>query len=276
MPSWQPEAVAGFSVGPASSAGRMNARRAISPSPLTCRRQKRVDGRTDMNDCPRPARPTGSVVLSPHPDDAALSLAGLAHVGVLPPPITVVTVFDQTDFAGFSPLRGAESVSKMRAAEDDTFASQLGASLIRLGHADACLRYPDRTLADLFAPAPLERDLFNALAGTLDALRVRFAGALLVGPAGEGGHIDHLLVNSVVRRSTWTLRLLYADQPYALEGAARPANAVHVLLAEAAAVRSKLRAAEAYRSQPAAARLKELLRARDADDPVEWVSSCLP
>src|SRR5450755_1046546 len=112
----------------------------------------------------------GTLILSPHPDDAALSIAGALAKGLFPPPVTLVTVFDRTNFGGGGELGGLDETTALRAREDDSFAEMVGAEIIRLGMIDACVRHGDRSIAALFEPGPPERALSADLVVRLNDL----------------------------------------------------------------------------------------------------------
>lgn len=208
-------------------------------------------------------------MLSPHADDAALSLAASISQGLLPRPITVITVFDHSTFAGRGRRGVLEAVTKRRAAEDGRFCTAVGATLVRLGMSDACVRYPTLPISQLF-----ERDGDAAtrreLRIRLDAVASDNTEALLCAPLGIGGHVDHRLVASAARSHAWTRKCFYADQPYALKATVAPPDEAVVVRCTAQTAETKRAAARMYPSQPAAADLVALLSQASVELPVEW------
>lgn len=214
----------------------------------------------------------GTVVLSPHPDDAAFSLGGALFAGLLPPPVTIVTVFDRSDFCGRGSRGDLELVTAKRAREDERFCASVGARLMRFGLADACVRYPTLPIAALFEAEHSEPVLAGELAARLDRLAEMYPGANLLAPMAAGGHIDHVLVAAAAWASRWTSRFFYADQPYALRLGMKPVETVMQVPPSLEAMWAKVRAAVAYSSQPAAQELALMLERASTEEAVEWVS----
>ena len=166
------------------------------------------------------ARPVGgTLVLSPHADDVALSLGGSLHQEVFRRPITLATLFGRSNYARerFSPdWRG---VTDARRGEDEAFAAALNARLWYFELDEATLRPleggEDRIFArnadgPIAVPAPLPPALRQLLAGVQPE-------TLLI-PLGLGCHRDHLLTQregtAIGRKTTATL-VYYEDLPYA-------------------------------------------------------------
>ncbi|MFH9419450.1 PIG-L deacetylase family protein [Streptomyces sp. NPDC017529] len=150
--------------------------------------------------------PPRTVILSPHFDDAALSLAGL--IPLLPAPVTVVTVFGGAP-AGDPPVSWWDSTCgfstaaeahRARLAEDARAAELLGVSQAVLDHPDGPygdggeLTGIDACLSGL--PAPLPLVLLPIGTNQPDHERVRDRALRVL--AGLGA----------------PLPLLYADLPY--------------------------------------------------------------
>jgi LmbE family N-acetylglucosaminyl deacetylase len=156
------------------------------------------------------------VVLSPHRDDAALSLGatldGMAGRGLR---ITVVNCFSISNWA--PNLAGAEGsadlVNRVRRQEDQEFIQALGrgARMLDLELLDAPLRRPDRAILE----PPSEADaadvglLARRLGETLHA-------ALVLAPLGLGGHVDHLVTRAAALVAGAGRLAFYEDLPYVL------------------------------------------------------------
>jgi LmbE family N-acetylglucosaminyl deacetylase len=149
-----------------------------------------------------------SVILSPHPDDAALSLW---HILDAPGDVVVMNVFagipSSTDLGWWDAQTGAtDSRSRVRerALEDRAALGLAGRSPTDLAFLDLQYRVDDQ---------PLE-PIAEAVAGAAPP------GALLLVPAGLGGHLDHQLVRdaglTLWRRGRQVA--LYADLPHASGG----------------------------------------------------------
>ncbi|MEO3973642.1 PIG-L family deacetylase [Streptomyces sp. CAU 1734] len=149
--------------------------------------------------------PWRTVVLSPHFDDAALSLAGL--IPGLPGPVAVVTVHGGAPAAG-TPVSWWDSVCGFssaaeahasRLAEDAEACALLGAAQIVLDH-------PDGPYAE-----------GAELTGLDDFLTELAPGTLVLAPLGSN-QADHLAVRlramSVLAGRGEPLPRVYADLPY--------------------------------------------------------------
>jgi LmbE family N-acetylglucosaminyl deacetylase len=172
-----------------------------------------------MTAATHPAIPVGPAlaVVSPHRDDAALSLAAtldaLADRGVA---VTVVSCFTHSAWA--PRLAGerapAETVSRIREQEDAAFLGGLGrgSRLVSLGLSDAPLRRPAAAsvftaVAELDAPA--EEELSRQLPGAT-------AAAAVAAPLALGGHVDHQIACRAVLAACRDRPLAwYEDLPYA-------------------------------------------------------------
>jgi LmbE family N-acetylglucosaminyl deacetylase len=80
----------------------------------------------------------GTILVSAHPDDVALSVGGSILAGFFRRPLLLITVFSS---GGWAPLQpggyDAEMVSELRAREDERFSSSIGAQWQQLGLTDA-------------------------------------------------------------------------------------------------------------------------------------------
>jgi LmbE family N-acetylglucosaminyl deacetylase len=160
----------------------------------------------------------GTLVLSPHADDAALSLGGCLHAAVLPAPVTIVTVFGESNFMNGAFHSDVAAVTGRRKAEDRAFAAAAGVGLLFWSNAEAALR-PSDSRDGVFAAGfdvPLEEPA--DLAARLESLLVASPPELMLSPLGLGFHVDHLLVQRLAARlsSLHGIPLAYyEDLPYA-------------------------------------------------------------
>jgi LmbE family N-acetylglucosaminyl deacetylase len=152
----------------------------------------------------------GAVILSPHQDDAVLSVW---HVLSGPGEVSVVNVFTGEPPAGtlgwWDELTGAsDSRRRMRERRDED-----RIALALAGRTPTDLQFLDlQYRADEELPIEPLADAIAELAAP---------DALLMSPAGLGGHLDHRAVRSAALRLTERGRrvALYADVPHAtLEG----------------------------------------------------------
>ncbi|MBH5335919.1 PIG-L family deacetylase [Streptomyces pactum] len=178
--------------------------------------------------------------VSPHLDDGVLSAGGVLAAARRAGVDTVVaTVFAGTATGPVtSPFAtelvrlwglGTDDPVGGRRAEDRAALAEVGARPVHLPVPDAIFRttagtgealYP--TVEAVFAGAPRGddpaiREVRRELAAVLAALEP----AVVVGPAGIGGHVDHVLVRDAVTAlagADGPVLMLYEDLPYAATG----------------------------------------------------------
>ena len=160
-----------------------------------------------------------TLVLSPHADDAALSIGGSLLLQAYPTPVTVVTVFSQSSFGYGQLCADTHAVTAKRHEEDAAFAALCSAHLLSLDFPDAPLRLGPGA-ETVFASGPSEavlqpEELEQRLARVVADAEV----SCLLAPLGLGCHFDHLLVQraavALAREHALEL-ILYEDLPYAV------------------------------------------------------------
>jgi LmbE family N-acetylglucosaminyl deacetylase len=160
-----------------------------------------------------------TVFLSPHADDLALSCGGAILQTWFPEPYLFVTVFSRSGFARNAP-GGADvdMVSRLRIAEDRTYADAFGARYVALGFTEASLRDDGPVFNEGCSAsdnAALTGEVANRIEKTLAAVP---NDTVLVCPMGIGGHLDHRIVCHVGTfraKSVKGPRVFYEDLPYA-------------------------------------------------------------
>lgn len=162
-------------------------------------------------------RPKSVVVVSPHPDDAALSCGGLL-LSLPPINLTLLTVFGQSRWMLGMDDRDvpADVVTALRSKEDRAYADLLGANLVTLDAQDSSLRGYDSVTE--CGDGPLDRSASEHVQGLLAESLNRIRPDCVFGPAAIGQHVDHRLVSaglaSLSRCYPWSL-VLFEDLPYA-------------------------------------------------------------
>lgn len=169
------------------------------------------------------------VILSPHPDDAVLSLGACIPVWRREASrVRIVTVFDGPPRGELTPAarqdreRYVGDPVAIRKAEDLLATSFLDAELLSLNLPELVYRYrPDGSprcvsLEDIFGP--LEADDDAVVAEVADALNnLDSHNAVLHVPLGTGGHCDHRIVRKAAERVFIPEKLhYYDDMPYAM------------------------------------------------------------
>jgi hypothetical protein len=164
-------------------------------------------------------------VVSPHRDDAALSLACwldlLARRDDLN--LALVNCFTHSAWAPNSPKHGqGAAVTRIRADEDARFREFLGADEIDLGLCDTSMRAQPCPVFEFDAHA--QTKLIASVATLLGPHASSDPNAAWVLPLGLGGHVDHYISNAAGLAVTARLPgeparavALYPEVPYSLE-----------------------------------------------------------
>ncbi|WP_428559782.1 MAG: PIG-L deacetylase family protein [Solidesulfovibrio sp. DCME] len=158
-------------------------------------------------------------IVSPHPDDAALSMGGILMLLALSPAMprrVLLTPFTRSIYAPGIPAesRTQEIVSVVRLQEDAAFASAVHAAYFPLDMPDASLRgYNDNT--ELGEVMDTDRSP-GQLVSCLRAVIPSRLGVVWC-PLAIGGHVDHILARNGVLStvSADVVIIYYEDLPYA-------------------------------------------------------------
>jgi LmbE family N-acetylglucosaminyl deacetylase len=164
-----------------------------------------------------------TLVVAPHPDDAALSVGGT--IGRCRGPVSLITVFGCTNYTrdgGFE--CDVEAVTCRRRSEDRAFAARFDLDWTYLEIRAAGVRCAEP--ASIFVQ-PRDSDALEidrrqvgvTVEKGLRAAIERLAPWVIVAPAGIGGHRDHLLVRTVAEQlaaASGIATVYYEDLPYAL------------------------------------------------------------
>jgi len=182
-----------------------------------------------------------ALVISPHRDDAALSVGLLLLTwSRRRMPVQVVNCFTVSDYAPNLPGLAVAEVTRLRQEEDRKVAARLGdlTGWIDLELLDAPLRLG--CSSDIVCDRPLTEDDAGDVEDLARRLLARVRpGSLVVAPLAVGGHIDH----AVARRAGAALAAVspiafYEDLPYTAE--AGPGQVLAEVEAAAAEVRRSL------------------------------------
>jgi LmbE family N-acetylglucosaminyl deacetylase len=174
-----------------------------------------------------------TLVISPHLDDAVLSVGGaMATWSAAGERVVVATVFtDGPPLDAVPPSMRALADYEVRRAEDADACAAVGAEVRWLGHVERAFRRPFLTTRDCFTTRS-DRAQFTALpavATSLAALDALAPDRILI-PLGVGNHVDHVEV--LLAATEWALargwrdRLLFYEDFYALSTAMRRAHPV--------------------------------------------------
>ena len=171
------------------------------------------------------------IYLSPHFDDAALSVGGtIVRQTAAGERVLVVTVCSASPreplnaFAAHLHERwgGASDPIAVRRAEDAAAVERLGADLLWLDELDAIYRHPMYDSVEAIFGVPAADDpLVGALRRQIVMLRKHLPQATWYAPLAVGDHVDHQLTHRVAAQilRDGTLRW-YEDLPYATKAGA--------------------------------------------------------
>ena len=153
-----------------------------------------------------PSKSAGTVILSPHPDDAALTVSGALQLGRFEPPVTIGTLFSRSNFT----LEGGfadewEWVTATRRSEDYCQAEFLGLKLRYYELPEATLR--DDPIMCCNPNQPIETPA--AAVDTLELVVRDLKPATLIAPLGLDCHTDHLMTERIVSGMRLTSRLTF-------------------------------------------------------------------
>ena len=169
------------------------------------------------------SKPLKIIVLSPHRDDAAFSLA--LSIGAWlrdGHAVTIVNVFTRSLYAPYSDAESVHEndrlsyVSAMRKKEDEAFLRQIpGAAMVDLNIKDAPLRL--HCSADIVCDMPVDPadGAFAKIAKAL-AKQTSAANTALVLPLALGHHVDHRVARDASLELSANIPCaFYEDLPYA-------------------------------------------------------------
>jgi LmbE family N-acetylglucosaminyl deacetylase len=163
--------------------------------------------------------PQGTVILSPHSDDAALSLGGVLCRKIIECPTSLITIFGRTNYLQRSAFQADhESVTTLRKFEDLSFAKSVGVNLHYLDFPEAGLRYGP-SFEKVFADKIQTDDCIPSnLPLVIQQIIERENPKYIYIPLGIGLHRDHLIVNRLSRMIAphdIPFCIYYEDLPYA-------------------------------------------------------------
>jgi len=158
------------------------------------------------------------VVLSPHLDDAALSLGGTLLTLSRSHPIVVWNVFSRSRASRYRTLRGGRIVEPWRRMEETVASLLLGVSVRFLGFPEAMLRGHRDPRRDAVNATDLQ--VLQQVRHRLSSLLTGEGVGVLLVPLGVGSHVDHVLVREAAKgllsqdggRSPAVV--MYEDLPY--------------------------------------------------------------
>jgi LmbE family N-acetylglucosaminyl deacetylase len=167
------------------------------------------------------------IVLSPHPDDAVLSLGPCMRAWTrMGDSVRVLTIFDGAPRAKLTPAatedraRYSEDPVALRQKEDLRAVGSLGATLESAGMEELVYRYRrDGTprlqgLDDLYGPLDGDDEIVVDEVVALLQARIPESSVVYV-PMATGGHSDHRVIRVAAER-LWPSFEFYDDMPYAV------------------------------------------------------------
>jgi len=173
------------------------------------------------------------LVISPHLDDAVLSIGGSIAAWVAEGARVVIASVYTTGpaLSEIAPLMRKFADYDTRLAEDAAACALLGAEIRRLGQVERAFRRPYLTNWNFFS-TPADRAGFATLAtvtAAIDTLSDLAPDRILV-PLGIGNHVDH--VEAAIAATDWAIargwldRVSFYEDFYAMSGTMRQAHFV--------------------------------------------------
>lgn len=158
----------------------------------------------------------GTLVLSPHPDDAAFSLGGSLARGAFPGPVVVLTVFGRSNFNGHGFEDDQENITAFRRLEDQRFCDSIGATLDWADCEEAGLRIGS-TLQDVFTRDERIVEQPIGLSDLIVGKFLEYKPLCIAAPMGLGRHVDHICISDAVQKSFAGRPevVFYEELPYA-------------------------------------------------------------
>ncbi|KPL81392.1 hypothetical protein SE18_22355 [Herpetosiphon geysericola] len=170
------------------------------------------------------------ICLSPHFDDAALSLGGaLAGWHAAGERCLIVTICsappsgELNSFAAYLHERwgAASDPIAIRRAEDQAAADRLGADLLFLEQHDAIYRHAAYDSVEAIFGTPMPNDLlWESLTSQLQDLAKQYPAAQWYAPLAVGNHVDHQITHGVAAKVLSNVGW-YEDLPYSARNNAR-------------------------------------------------------
>ena len=156
-------------------------------------------------------------IISPHQDDAALSLGNFI-VRRRAASINIVNCYTVSEYSPFHKRLNRDGVMKKRSEEDKVFCNhKQGASiqLINLDEPDGPIRLNTRDMDVLLTERVLSDIDIEHLCSLRRGMTGHLKGLLLL-PLGIGGHIDHILacIAGLSLIKEYTSFAFYLDVPY--------------------------------------------------------------
>jgi len=200
------------------------------------------------------------VAVSPHLDDAALSLGGILSMLAERHEVEVISIFtsdpphEPSDLAAWLAGSSDGRIGAIRRAEDMNALAILGVRHCHLGFEDAVYRRTPsgswliNKEADLYLTAP-DCGLVKAVADAIETVVSNGAPpAAVLGPAGFGAHVDHLATAAAVELivPNSAIRVLWCDMPYTVDP--RSGSGLRIALPPSVWA-TKLAAIKCYRTQ---------------------------
>jgi LmbE family N-acetylglucosaminyl deacetylase len=188
--------------------------RKVSPSQEMTSSRTELDGVDKVEDV---------VILSPHCDDAPLSLGATLLSGFLRSKARVFVVFSRSRCTKDYPCNGPiEEITTLRNREEELAATQASYEVSFLGFGEPFVREGFLTIKDIYdlRRQPRQDEVWKPL---LSAFRQVFSSRiqLILAPLACGGHVDHRIVHQAVLECS-TIHTdqrigFYEDLPYSSE-----------------------------------------------------------
>lgn len=159
-----------------------------------------------------------TLLISPHSDDIAYSLGGALIKDFFERPISLVTVFTQSNFSPRLKLDSPEEITRVRQLEDLEFTRKMGIQYRSFRFPEPPLR-GKITHEDIFGNLdPFSDPVYKEVYRSLLQFIKQFPNASIISPMSLGNNIDHQIVfkacSSISQENEMEISF-YEDIPYA-------------------------------------------------------------
>ncbi len=158
-----------------------------------------------------------TLLVSPHPDDIAISIGGALLQDFFMKPIMMVTIFTKSNYSPKIKTNNIEMSSKIRQLEDIEFISKVKIDYLHFEFSEPPLRgYSHDGMFKCNEPEsdPLYEEIYNSLSKLIRS----YPFELIVSPIGLGNHIDHIMTCDIcfkIARENNIKIIFYEELPYA-------------------------------------------------------------
>jgi LmbE family N-acetylglucosaminyl deacetylase len=154
------------------------------------------------------------LLLSPHADDIAYSVGGIAALLCTRAEIQLVTVFGRSGWTCSQALSemSVDAISALRESEDRAYCERRGLDYVPFCYPDSFTMGYDE--ATELTRAPDHDPRTAEIVERIGDFVARHATRVVLAPCGLGGHVDHRIVRTAAQALDEAVVFFYEDIPY--------------------------------------------------------------